>query len=419
MHFRSLSLLAIWCALTVSGCGGDVPSDSTSRQLASSTIVNNTVVFPNNRSSYVIGQSSGGYTVTDNAGSGGTTAIGSDIQTLVFADVTVNLRIGEKSQAISNADLKTLVELYIAFFNRVPDADGLSYWIDQFRGGRSVDLIAESFYDAALQSSSLTGYSSSMTNSDFVKIIYKNVLGRSGATAPPDADVAYWAGELANGNRTRGSLIRTMLSSAHSFKGDSAWGWVADLLDNKYTVGSYFAVQQGLNYRSADESITQTMAIAGAVTASNTTAAVSLIEKVAPASNAAYQTVTANAGSTQSATAGNSVTLNGSASKDATGLSIAYSWSFSSKPIGSAAALINASTAYPSFTPDVAGQYVVALKVTAGGVATGSATVTISVSARTPSYPAGATAICKDGTYSYSLTRSGTCSHHGGVAQWL
>lgn len=33
--------------------------------------------------------------------------------------------------------------------------------------------------------------------------------------------------------------------------------------------------------------------------------------------------------------------------------------------------------------------------------------------------PAGATAICVDGTYSYSQHRSGTCSHHGGVTQWL
>lgn len=33
--------------------------------------------------------------------------------------------------------------------------------------------------------------------------------------------------------------------------------------------------------------------------------------------------------------------------------------------------------------------------------------------------PAGATAICGDGTYSFSQHRSGTCSHHGGVAQWL
>lgn len=34
-------------------------------------------------------------------------------------------------------------------------------------------------------------------------------------------------------------------------------------------------------------------------------------------------------------------------------------------------------------------------------------------------HPAGASAICRDGTYSYSRSRRGTCSHHGGVAQWL
>lgn len=33
--------------------------------------------------------------------------------------------------------------------------------------------------------------------------------------------------------------------------------------------------------------------------------------------------------------------------------------------------------------------------------------------------PPGATARCNDGTYSFSQHRSGTCSHHRGVAQWL
>lgn len=32
--------------------------------------------------------------------------------------------------------------------------------------------------------------------------------------------------------------------------------------------------------------------------------------------------------------------------------------------------------------------------------------------------PTGATARCRDGTLSYSRNRRGTCSHHGGVAQW-
>ena len=35
------------------------------------------------------------------------------------------------------------------------------------------------------------------------------------------------------------------------------------------------------------------------------------------------------------------------------------------------------------------------------------------------SAPADATAQCADGTYSFSLNRSGTCSSHGGVSQWL
>ncbi|WP_081290368.1 DUF3761 domain-containing protein [Mycobacterium asiaticum] len=33
--------------------------------------------------------------------------------------------------------------------------------------------------------------------------------------------------------------------------------------------------------------------------------------------------------------------------------------------------------------------------------------------------PPGATAICRDGTYSFGTHRSGTCSGHRGVQRWL
>ena len=33
--------------------------------------------------------------------------------------------------------------------------------------------------------------------------------------------------------------------------------------------------------------------------------------------------------------------------------------------------------------------------------------------------PAGATARCKDGSYSHTANRRGACSRHGGVAQWM
>jgi uncharacterized protein YgiM (DUF1202 family) len=38
---------------------------------------------------------------------------------------------------------------------------------------------------------------------------------------------------------------------------------------------------------------------------------------------------------------------------------------------------------------------------------------------RADAAPSGASALCRDGTYSFSASRRGTCSRHGGVAQWL
>jgi len=37
----------------------------------------------------------------------------------------------------------------------------------------------------------------------------------------------------------------------------------------------------------------------------------------------------------------------------------------------------------------------------------------------TGAMPAGASARCRDGSFSFSAHRRGTCSHHGGVARWL
>jgi Protein of unknown function (DUF3761) len=46
---------------------------------------------------------------------------------------------------------------------------------------------------------------------------------------------------------------------------------------------------------------------------------------------------------------------------------------------------------------------------------------TVHAPARSPSgkAPQGATARCRDGTYSFSQHHRGTCSGHGGVADWL
>jgi hypothetical protein len=88
----------------------------------------------------------------------------------------------------------------------------------------------------------------------------------------------------------------------------------------------------------------------------------------------------ANAGAAQSIVTGAVVTLDGSASSDANGDLLTYSWSFTSKPAGSSAALSNATFAKPTFTADVPGAYVLNLLVNDGKVNSTTATVTINAS---------------------------------------
>lgn len=85
----------------------------------------------------------------------------------------------------------------------------------------------------------------------------------------------------------------------------------------------------------------------------------------------------ANAGITQNVVAGSIVTLDGSKSSDADGDLITYSWSFTSKPAGSNSALSNFAVVNPTFTPDVAGAYILNLVVNDGKVNSVSVPVTI------------------------------------------
>ncbi|MFC7515123.1 DUF4214 domain-containing protein [Herbaspirillum sp. GCM10030257] len=296
------SFAALACVVLF-GCGGEssntVGSRPTSSRLAAVSVAADNVTFSGPRVSYDIAASPGGHTVTDTVNTDGTTNIGPAIRELRFADVRVNLPIRAQAQTIAPTDLKILTELYLAFFNRVPEADGLAFWIDSFRNGRSIDLIADDFYAAGIQYSDLSGYSNSMTSEEFVRVIYKNVLGRSGSTAPPAQDVQFWVSELDSGRATKGQLVRTMLNSAHTFTGDPTWGWVATLLDNKYAVAHLFAIDLGLNYLTSEESIRKTMAIAAAVTPADMTTAMALI----PVKNPTQAQLTPPSGSGSTVTA--------------------------------------------------------------------------------------------------------------------
>jgi hypothetical protein len=198
-----------------------------------------------------------------------------NVERIKFSDMSVNLTVQAAANSIASADVQRIEELYVAFFNRVPDADGLAYWLSRFKDGMSVKQIAESFYNAGIVYSAQTGYSADMSNEAFVNLVYKNVLGRTNGA---DSDgLTYWTKGLTSGAETHGSLVTNILASAHTFKGDIELGWVADLLDNKVLVANQFAVKAGLNYNSESASILKGMEIAAGVTPTSIDNALKLI----------------------------------------------------------------------------------------------------------------------------------------------
>ncbi|MFZ6801309.1 M64 family metallopeptidase [Undibacterium sp. Di24W] len=197
------------------------------------------------------------------------------IESLKFDNVVVNTQVHSNAQTISRPVLNTLLDIYVAFFNRVPDADGLNYWIDSYKAGMGLNKISESFFSAATEKSAQTGYAPNLTNADFINKIYVNALGRKDGADSGGLD--YWSKQLESGAQTRGTMVLSVVGAVHQWKGDPVWGWVADLLDNKIQVAYKFAVDWGLNYSTPEESILKTMQIASLITPTDTTAAIQLI----------------------------------------------------------------------------------------------------------------------------------------------
>ena len=236
-----------------------------------------TAVYVGALNQYLVNRNGASVTVADSVSSRDGTDTLASVEHLRFADRSVDLTIQAKTATISESQRDSLIELYVGYFNRVPGASGLNYWIDKLKGGESLNDISKEFYAAGVQYSAITSYSATMSNADFIKIVFANTLGRTGANVPSDSEVQYWDNQITSGVITKEGLIQQVLHDAHLFANDPTWGWVPKLLDHKIELGNYHAIQLGIDYNSPNEEIATTVVLASAVTSSSTNNAVSLI----------------------------------------------------------------------------------------------------------------------------------------------
>jgi hypothetical protein len=109
-----------------------------------------------------------------------------------------------------SSKIDPVIRLFLAYFNRKPDAGGLTYWLGKRRSGTTLDKISSTFAG----SSEFTTRYGALTNKQFVNLVYQNVLGRSGDIG----GVKYWTAQLDTRRRSRGQVMTGFSESSEHLR---------------------------------------------------------------------------------------------------------------------------------------------------------------------------------------------------------
>jgi Ca2+-binding RTX toxin-like protein len=199
-----------------------------------------------------------------------------DMERLHFEDYRVDLTMRSWA-SMDPKQVKLLQELYVAFFNRIPEAAGMQHWLAELVAGTSLDAIAERFHEAGI---AFGVFEEGMTHDTFIAALYTNVLGRGpeSGTVPTDAEIGFWRGLLEAGSHARGGIVLKMLQDVHAaFEDHPTYGFVERLLDHKAALAQYYAVEQGLGRHTEAQDIAFGRQLAALVTPDGFAQALALI----------------------------------------------------------------------------------------------------------------------------------------------
>jgi len=124
--------------------------------------------------------------------------------TVTRAQVVVNFLNAPEFQSRT----APITRLYFAFFLRIPDFGGLTFWTERFQRGLTLQAIAQAFATSA----EFQNRYGTLTNAQFVDQVYQNVLER----APDPQGRQFWIDRL-NAGLPRGAMM-VQFSESDEFK---------------------------------------------------------------------------------------------------------------------------------------------------------------------------------------------------------
>lgn len=222
-----------------------------------------TVQFAGNQTHYTVTFQNGQVFITDRTEDGAVPMRLDNIERIAFAlsdtafDEPMDLRQFGGHVTLDQAALDVFIELYVAYFNRAPDALGLGFWGTAHAQGMPLAEIAGLF---ANQDETRALYDDDMNALRFVSEIYQNVLGRA-----PDMDgLLFWTTALESGAVSRSTFVLELLQGA---KADTANFAHEELVDRqaddqqylalKTELGTQFAIDRGMSDLTAASLVLQ------------------------------------------------------------------------------------------------------------------------------------------------------------------
>ncbi|MFP7675577.1 fasciclin domain-containing protein [Marivita sp. S0852] len=159
------------------------------------------------------------------------------IEFVQLDDGTLDLSVLEGATQLEADQLQVLTELYVAYFDRAPDAGGLLFWGTSLNNGMSLSEIAAEFFD---QPETQEKMPADLSSGEFVDMAYQNFLERE----PDQAGRDFWVGTLDAGTVSRPEFMLALIEGARADTGSPE---DVRTIEDKGDIGVSFALINGLN----------------------------------------------------------------------------------------------------------------------------------------------------------------------------